>query len=1130
MTPQPWNQTCKLREDVRKGELSLAEFAADLNDVRTGGAPIVYRDANMFFDRTYPTFRMKELTRDVLRRLAGQGGKPVLRLQVAYGGGKTHTLITLLHLAERGNAMNTHVTVKEFLASAGLAGAPSARVALLPCDKLDVNEGMEVYGPEGQKRQVYTLWGALAYQLAGEAGYARLKDHDEKNTVPAEPLLVDLLKAPLKDGLGALVLVDEAVWYYRQAVLKDPRMLGAIKDFFQVLNQAVAKVEKASMVASLIASRLEANDQTGTQCLAALEDVFQRIAEPVEPVTREDVAEILRRRLFEYVPGETERRPIIDSVMAGLRKLPVPESRYDQAAYNRWADSYPFHPELINVLYQKWTQMNGFQRTRGALRLLAYALRDSESGDNQTLIGISALLPYGAHGQGLSSALNELVEICDTSSRWTPILTGELAKAKEIQTLLPTLTAREVEQAVVATFLHSQPMGQHASPPELLELLAHPTIDASAIDEGLRKWREKSWFLVENPDVWQLGTTANLTHMHIQAMSWLNEPDIDDELRARIKNVTNLKSVDGGVEVHTLPSSGPRDISDDLKLRFVVLGPECSVELGKPLPAPVEAYFNQVTGPENPRTYRNNILALAPEASRLAGLREQVRRYLGWARMEKPDVQKLLTDSQRQQLPGKKQEAVNNLPESVVAAYNVLVAVDEDGSVRAQPIRTSTTVGGTPFERIKSMLAEDERLVTTALDPELILPGSYFALWAEGQTSRRVTDIMQAFSQFPRLPRLLRSSSLYETLRRGVQSGLLVLRLPRADGSARAWWRIPPDEDTMMRPELELLASKDAILENLDSDLLKPNQLDDLWVGTPQPKTTLARLYAYFDGKRAPRLQSSKVIQEVVLQAIGKGLLMAQVDGAAFYREPAPDSILKDTLELLPPPAPVHGADLLKQSLPDAWAGSPVSLKTLARSLEVKSGHSIPWGMLAGAVAEALNLHLLEIDPAGGAWPCSPVLSDQVLLKMPDKIDLTAETIAKALVYTGSNTPSLRAIKEALETQFFGGKQIPLDVFTAKAQEAISGGMLDSLDQWQSGNPLAIRVKTPSKTLFAEAQLNPAALQEFAETIEKFNALAPELSFTFRVSISAEGKAPDEETIRRLNELLGKVKSGWKLG
>ena len=102
MTHLPWHQLCTLREDVRSGELALAEFAADLNAVRTGDAQPVYGDAAMFFDRTYPTFRMKELGREVMRRLAGQGGKPVLRLQVAYGGGKTHTLITLLHLAERG--------------------------------------------------------------------------------------------------------------------------------------------------------------------------------------------------------------------------------------------------------------------------------------------------------------------------------------------------------------------------------------------------------------------------------------------------------------------------------------------------------------------------------------------------------------------------------------------------------------------------------------------------------------------------------------------------------------------------------------------------------------------------------------------------------------------------------------------------------------------------------------------------------------------------------------------------------------------------------------------------------------------------------------------------------------------
>ena len=102
MSVSPWHQLCTLREDVRSGTLTLAEFAADLNAVRTGDAPAVYRDPAMFFDRTYPTYRMKVLTRDVLLRLAGRGGRPVLQLQVAYGGGKTHTLIALLHLAERG--------------------------------------------------------------------------------------------------------------------------------------------------------------------------------------------------------------------------------------------------------------------------------------------------------------------------------------------------------------------------------------------------------------------------------------------------------------------------------------------------------------------------------------------------------------------------------------------------------------------------------------------------------------------------------------------------------------------------------------------------------------------------------------------------------------------------------------------------------------------------------------------------------------------------------------------------------------------------------------------------------------------------------------------------------------------
>ncbi|MEW5957009.1 MAG: DUF499 domain-containing protein [Chloroflexota bacterium] len=1132
----PWHQLCTLRDDVRSDTLRLDEFAADLNDVRTGAAPAVYREPGMLFDRTYPTYRMKVLARDVLRRVAGQPGRPVLRLQVAYGGGKTHTLITLLHLAERGAILAEHRTVQEFMTFAGLSELPAARVALLPGDKLDVKKGLEVYGPTGQVKTVRTLWGALAYQLAGEAGYSHLQSHDEEFTVPAEPLLVDLLKVPLKDGLGALVLVDEAVWYYRSAVNHNPRALGMIKDFYQVLTQAVSKVERAAMVASLIASKVEANDQTGTQCLVALDEVFQRIAEPVEPVAREDVAEVLRRRLFERTPGDTERRPAVDAVMAALPRLPLRETQYDQTAYDRWLTSYPFHPDLIDVLYQKWTQMSGFQRTRGALRLLAYALRDAEGHDPSAFVGPTTLLNYQSE-PGLSSALAELVEICDESHKWRSILTGELAKAREIQVGLPTLTTREVEQAVISAFLHSQPQGQRAAPADLFVLLVHPLVDAAALEEGLRKWRQLSWFLVEDTGNWQLSTTPNLTHMHLQAKGWLDDSEIEQELEKRVRAVPALKEADSVVEVHVLPPR-PDRIEDNLQLHYLILGPDCAIELGKPLPETVEGYFNIITGPDNPRIYRNNIIALAPEFSSVAGLREQVRTWLAWNRLEQSDLFKLMTDRQKKQLPIEKKNALNNLPEAVVGAYRILVAVDETGQVQPQTLRADSSVGGHPFDRIKAMLADEERLVTTTLDPDLILPDSYLALWGADQTSRRAADLMAAFGQFPRLPRLLSPESLYDTLVRGVREGSLILRLPRADGSARTWWRIPPDADTLRRKEMEVQPINLAQLHNLEPDLLAPGQIESLWP-TGSNLLKLGQLQTFFDGSRAPRLASPEVLSESIEVAVKLGKVMVRFpDGYTLYREELPAGPWPTELELLPPPKPLYGADLTPQTLPQVWQGGQANLRQMAETLSGQRGYTLPWSLLRRAVDEALNLRLFEHDPDSGPWPCSPTTTDQVRFRLVEEIELAPETIISAIEYAGSKTPTLKEIKETIERQFFGGRQVPLDLFQSQVKVAIQQGKLKPVeagvypepDEWVEIESLTGQVRLPDIALYAESALDAAALQNLVERIPDLITIAPELIFSFRLALTVEGQKPDEEIMRQLNALLDAVKPGWKLG
>ena len=619
-----WHEHCVLRDDVRQGTLTLAEFAADLYAVRTGDAPNVYRLPDLFFDRTYPTYNLKTLVRDVLHRLSGRGGKPVIRVQVAYGGGKTHALIALLHLAERGDALKTHSTVQEFMGFSGVDTLPQARVALLPFDKFDVKAGLSVVSPDGKPRQVKTPWEALAYQLAGDEGLAKIAAHEADYIAPAEPILVELLRAPQAAGLSTLILIDQALMYMRGAVNDNRRRLGILQDFFQSLTQAVVKVKRAAIVASLITSDIVSDDPTSVQCLKAMEGVFHRVEETVEPVSREDISELLRRRLFESVADPGTRRAVVDRLAGAMQKLPLRDSQKDQNAYDRLLKSYPFHPDLLEVFYQKWTQLSEFQGTRGMLRTFAIALKASDRKDAAAFVGPSTLL--GTDGE-LSEAIGELIEACEEGNQWTPILRGELEKARDIQNRFSRLKCREIEGAVLSTFLHSQPLGQKAALTDLYPLLAHPDIDKILLEEGLSEWREVSWFLKEDESSWSLGTTPNLTRMHVRAMERLNEDQISDDLVKRIRDARLARNTDD-VAVHALPNS-PADISDNPELHFVIVGPEYTAVPGRGVSASLEAFFD--------RTYRNNVIMLAPENSWLAGLRHRIRKILGWQGIESGD-------------------------------------------------------------------------------------------------------------------------------------------------------------------------------------------------------------------------------------------------------------------------------------------------------------------------------------------------------------------------------------------------------------------------------------------------------------------------------------------------------------
>ena len=198
----PWHQVVRLRDDIRSGELSLAVFAADLYDVVMGRARPVYQDPAEFFALTYPTFNLRELAKDVLGRLAGKNEKAVRQLELTYGGGKTHTLITLYHLVSDPAALPDLPAVKEFIEHAGIT-PPRARVACLPFDKLDVEKGMQIKAPGGQVRWLKHPWSVLAWQIAGAEGLRLLHpdgEDAERESAPAENLLTDLFALPGREG------------------------------------------------------------------------------------------------------------------------------------------------------------------------------------------------------------------------------------------------------------------------------------------------------------------------------------------------------------------------------------------------------------------------------------------------------------------------------------------------------------------------------------------------------------------------------------------------------------------------------------------------------------------------------------------------------------------------------------------------------------------------------------------------------------------------------------------------------------------------------------------------------------------------------------------------------------------
>ena len=388
---RPWADIVKLHPDVETGVLTEAVFAIDLGAIAANdpNVPVVNRDPEAFFRATYLTADLRKLLEEVLACLTGKRGyNRVLKLRTPFGGGKSHTLASLFHAARKREALDGIPEAKDFARPGNVA------VAVFDGEKFDARNGKTL----DDGRTIQTMWGWIAWQIDPEKAFPIVAEHDKDRVAPGGDVIRDLLTKGA-GGRPVLILLDEVLKYMERAAavgILDSTLQRQAKDFFQNLTVEVAGSEKAALVYSLTWSARESLGNVGL--LAEIDKLASRVDQLREPVSGDEVLPILQRRLLGAapdVPSATEVSTAYQEVVTGMQRAhaetPSERRQADEEGRllrDRMRAAYPFHPALIDIMKERWTAVDAFQRTRGALRFLASCMHSlKKNGGAKALLG-----------------------------------------------------------------------------------------------------------------------------------------------------------------------------------------------------------------------------------------------------------------------------------------------------------------------------------------------------------------------------------------------------------------------------------------------------------------------------------------------------------------------------------------------------------------------------------------------------------------------------------------------------------------------------------------------------------------------------------------------------------------------
>jgi hypothetical protein len=771
---KPWTQVVTPHADILNGNLDNATYAASLGAVirQDPKCPIVYKDARDFFAATYLTVGLKKLLEDVLKGLQGNAGDRVLQLRTPFGGGKTHSLISLYHIT-KNRALLPGIPQIDSLPDPG-----NVRVAYFIGLDIDVNTGIEV---ENNLR-IFTPWGYLAWQIGGHEAYSLVQTADQQYIAPGNDILRKILGAQAN-----LILIDELLIYIENAMAKqvgDSTFGRQVLTFIQKLTEVVRESPKTVLVYSLQASVGESFGNEGL--LSTLDKLVSRIDAKKEPVSGDEVMRVVQRRLFSNIGDTTIIQEIAKQQAELFRKFreSYTETNREKQQVQQEADllaerilsSYPFHPDLIDLMYYRWGSLPSYQRTRGALQFLAsvtYALWQTQ--DNSWLIA-PGNIPF-ENDTARSSFFSQVGERDAYSAVLGADLTGRKAKVKtvdnRIATDAPALAYLKVGTRLASAILMYSFGARSGEDRGVLEqeitaACLAPGLDRTTITAALSDLREQLLYLHYVGRRYRFETKPNLNKLIADEESKVGSDDVLQKIRDELSK--NLQSNRGKIVLWAKDSAA---ITDKVPHFSIVYLEPSWAEKSKDLILASTLDWVENRGHDK-REYKNALAFVVPNKAQMDKARKGARTALAISSLIEQKTKYKFNSEDIDELSTKAKDAASEISAAIRRLYDdILLPLPDTNGER--PVRLETI-------DLQSQLNTSQNLQERVLDAlknhvfDSITPAKLIRLSGlENADTEYITgeELVSYFFRFPNFPKMLGVEGIKKTILKAIEQGTL---------------------------------------------------------------------------------------------------------------------------------------------------------------------------------------------------------------------------------------------------------------------------------------------------------------------------------------------------------------------